>query len=87
MDSKTEKPAPDVSLKRLFWLRNVSIAGQALAVLVAHGVFGIELPLLALVSTIGVLGLVNAATWWRLRQPRMVLHVEIFCQQIGRAHV
>ena len=83
MGSQSEKPAADVKLKRLFWLRNVSIAGQALAVLVAHGVFGIDLPLPALVSTIGVLGLVNAATWWRLRQPRMVLHVEIFCQLVA----
>ena len=83
MGSLSEKPAPDVRLKRLFWLRNVSIAGQALAVLVAHGVFGIELPLPALLATIGVLGLVNAATWRRLRQPRMVLDIEIFRQLVA----
>ncbi|HUF19483.1 MAG TPA: ATP-binding protein [Burkholderiales bacterium] len=73
-------PASETRLTRLFWLRNVSIAGQATAVVVAHIAFGIELPLLPLAATIGMLALMNLTTWWRLRRMRAVSDPEIFGQ-------
>jgi two-component system, sensor histidine kinase RegB len=76
----TPSPVLETRLTRLFWLRNVSIAGQAVAVLVAHTAFGIELPLLPLAATIGTLALINLATWWRLCRAWAVSDPEIFSQ-------
>ena len=70
----------DPRLKRLFWLRNVSIAGQALGVTIAITVFSIRLPTLALAVTIGVLALINLATWLRLRRGAAIGDPEILIQ-------
>ena len=78
---------PDVSaspaegwFKRLFWLRNVSIAGQAAAVLVAQAVFAVELPLAVLAASIGALALLNIATAMRLGRTAEVSDQEVFLQ-------
>lgn len=71
---------PDSRLARLFWLRNVSIAGQAGAIAIAHAVFRIELPLLPLIATVGSLALVNLGTAWRLRGAWPVRDAEVFGQ-------
>ena len=65
-------------LKRLFWLRNVSIAGQIAAVLVAQSVFAIELPLSVLAASIGALVLINVATAMRLGRTAEVSDQEVF---------
>ncbi|MBC8008238.1 MAG: HAMP domain-containing histidine kinase [Prolixibacteraceae bacterium] len=67
-------------LKRLFWLRNVSIAGQAAAVLVAQVVFAVELPLAVLAASIGILALINIVTAIRLGQTAEVSDQEVFLQ-------
>lgn len=76
----TTNSTPDTRLARLFWLRNASIVGQAVAVAVAHAIFRIDLPLLLLAATIGTLALVNLGTAWRLRQPWQVSDVELLGQ-------
>jgi hypothetical protein len=52
----TNKPAAgDARLRRLFWLRNVSIAGQVLAIAVAQAAFSVELPVAELALVVGLL--------------------------------
>src|SRR5258708_807930 len=67
-------------LKRLFWLRNVSIAGQVAAVLIAQAVFAVELPLAVLAASIGALALINVATAMRLGRTAEVSDQEVFLQ-------
>ncbi|MGH8631303.1 MAG: ATP-binding protein, partial [Burkholderiales bacterium] len=79
----TDQPAasvPDTRLKRLFWLRNVSIAGQAVAALAAVWLIGIELPLASLALIVMLLAGVNVFTAWRLSQPRVASDLEILWQ-------
>ena len=71
---------PESRLKRLFWLRNVSIACQAAVVFVAKAVLAVELPLTILTASIGALALINVATAMRLRQTTEVSDWEVFLQ-------
>jgi two-component system sensor histidine kinase RegB len=73
-------PPAESRLKRLFWLRNVSIAGQAAAVLVAQAVFAVELPLALLAASIGALALINVATAMRLGRTAEVSDQEVFLE-------
>lgn len=74
-------PSPSTyNLWRLVWLRSTVVAGLALAIVIVHGWIGIELPLVPMGAALAALGLLNLATWWRLRQPWPVTHVEFFCQ-------
>jgi two-component system sensor histidine kinase RegB len=67
-------------LEWLFWLRNVAIAGQTLAVAIT--VYGLHLPLpiMPIATIIGGLALLNALTWWRLGLSVAVSHGEFFAQ-------
>lgn len=69
-------------LRRLFVLRNVAIAGQALAVWFADSGLGLALPA-PIWSAIAALAGVNLLTWLRLRQPWPVADLEIFCQLVA----
>ncbi|HWQ37591.1 MAG TPA: ATP-binding protein [Burkholderiales bacterium] len=70
----------EARLGRLFWLRNVSIAGQLVAVLIAAFVLDIELPLAALAAITGAFAAFNALTAWRLRDRRPASDPEVFGQ-------
>ena len=73
-------PLGESRLKRLFWLRNVSISGQVVAVLVAQIVFAVDLPLAVLAASIGTLAFINVATAMRLNRAVEVSDQEIFLQ-------
>ncbi len=68
------------NLEKLFWLRNVAIVCQAVAVAVTVYGLGLPLPVFALSLIIGSLALLNVLTWWRLRRPTAVGHAEFFAQ-------
>ena len=67
-------------LRRLFLLRNISIAGQVMAVLIAWHFFDVTLPFTAVAFTIGAITLLNILTWIRLHQPWPVTDLELFAQ-------
>jgi two-component system sensor histidine kinase RegB len=67
-------------LQRLFVLRTVSIGAQLLAIGVAAWQFGVSLPLIPVAAIVGMLALLNALTWWRLRRARSVGELELFAQ-------
>jgi len=74
-------PLPSTAnLRRLFVLRNIEIAGQAVAVGVVSQTLAIPLPLPSLLAVIGFLALCNALTWWRLKRPWPVGDPELFGQ-------
>lgn len=69
----TVSPSPQpgsllLNLQRLFWLRNIAIAGQAMAVLVTQ--YGLHMPLrlLPLGITIAVLAVLNGLGWVRIHR-------------------
>jgi two-component system sensor histidine kinase RegB len=68
------------SLRQLFVLRNVAIAGQALTVLVVHRGLAIPLPIAGLAATIVALAAFNFYTSLRLRQSRTVSEIELLGQ-------
>jgi len=68
------------NLRRLFWLRNVMIAGLGLAAWAAIGIYDLELPLAPIASAMGLLVALNAISWWRLRQPRKAVDMELLAQ-------
>ena len=67
-------------LRNLFILRLYAIAGQLLAVAVVYYGLDIALPLIAMLAVIGMLALLNIATWLRLAQPWPVTALEFFVQ-------
>lgn len=75
------QPSPAaINLQRLLVLRNIEIAGQILAVLIATYFLLIPLPLAAMSLLIGVLVLVNLFTWRRLQTSGLVTDSELFAQ-------
>ncbi|WP_374353354.1 ATP-binding protein [Chitinimonas sp.] len=72
--------APTVNLHRLFWLRNIAITGQLLAVLVAYRYLELALPLLPLLAIIALMALANGITWLRLRRFGQLGDREVFGQ-------
>lgn len=76
MDRMSENPAAEISssrnLKRLFMLRWLMIAGAFAAVLGAHFLLDIALPLVPLLAIIGLLSLVNAWTWRQVRNDAQI---------------
>ena len=60
------------NLRRLFLLRTIIIAGQAVAIAAAVAWLGISLPLVPMVTVIALLALFNLRTWLRLRGDRPV---------------
>jgi two-component system, sensor histidine kinase RegB len=73
-------PVSDTRLKRLFWLRNVSLVAQILVALTVGLSFGIELPVIGLAVVFLTVACANLATGWRLRRPWPVGDVEILGQ-------
>jgi len=69
-----------INLQRLFVLRNIEIAGQVLAVLIATQFLAISLPLPAIAIVISSLALMNLLTWQRLKQPWLATDFELFAQ-------
>lgn len=67
-------------LHRLFVLRWYSIAGQALVMFGVHFGLDIPLPLLPMSIVVGLLALLNLATWIRLAQLWPVTAIEFFAQ-------
>lgn len=57
-----------INLRRLLVLRNVAIAGQTVAVLVAAFALNMDVPLGAVSLVIAGLALLNAVAWWRLKR-------------------
>jgi len=71
------------NLRRLFWLRNVAVIGQCLALLAAVGHFAIDLPLAPLLGAIGVQILLNLLTWRRLDSDSNVTDSELLAQLLA----
>src|SRR5210317_1608714 len=68
------------NLKRLFLLRNLVITGELGALLVAHQLVGLELPLRPLLLIIGILGAINVWTWRRISNSASIQDREFFIQ-------
>jgi len=68
------------TLRHLFHLRNVVIAGTLCLVLVGSQVYLLALPLPALLIGLGALLVLNLYTWHRMRQPRPVSDAEFLRQ-------
>ena len=68
------------SLRRLFWLRWSLLATQLVLMLLAPMVFGVQLPVVPLLSVMGMHALFNLATGLRMRSERPVRHIEITIQ-------
>ena len=67
-------------LRRLFMLRNWAILAQLAILTLVHRFLSAELAWLPMLSTVGVLALANALTWWRLSRDYPVSHLELFVQ-------
>jgi two-component system sensor histidine kinase RegB len=67
-------------LRRLFMLRNWAILAQLAMLTLVHRFLSAELAWLPMLSTVGVLALANALTWWRLSRDYPVSHPELFVQ-------
>ena len=82
------QPAPDRNpdetarriLRRLFLLRNITILGAGLGIVIARTRYHLELPLPPLLLTLGLLGLLNLLTWLRLKLQLNVGNNELFVQ-------
>jgi two-component system, sensor histidine kinase RegB len=68
------------NLKRLFLLRNLVITGELGALLVAHQLVGLELPVRPLLLIIGILGAINVWTWRRILNSASIQDREFFIQ-------
>jgi two-component system sensor histidine kinase RegB len=81
MSAATAMPSSAaINLRRLVALRNITLAGQALAVWVAVSRLELALPLRALAGIILGMALVNLLSWWRLRRPWPVHEAELSLQ-------
>ena len=80
---ESSQTASTRNLRRLFWLRNVVIAGQCAALWAAQRFFDLQLPLTPLLGAIGTLGLLNALTWWRIRSVHQVADAELLMQLLA----
>jgi two-component system sensor histidine kinase RegB len=70
------------NLRLLWWLRNVAIGGQTIAIAVVTRLLQIPLALEPLAAIIAALALVNIATWQRLRTARNIAEGEFFAQLV-----
>ena len=79
-------PRPDsnttsvLNLQRLFVLRNIGIAGQALVILIAITWLQLPLPLAPLTLILIALAAWNLFTWWRVKQYEVISDWEFFIQ-------
>ena len=65
-------------LRRLFLLRNIELSGICLGLVIAAGIYGVDLPLPPLLVILGLVGLLNVYTLTRLRSGRRVSDHELF---------
>lgn len=70
-------------LRRLFWLRNMAIAAQALTLWLVYRFLSEEMAWLPMLAAVGLLILLNAYTGWRLRSDVPVPPFELFLQLSG----
>jgi len=68
------------NLRRLFWLRGVMVAGLCAVVAGASFMLDLQLPLEPVVMVLGLLVLLNFATWLRLRHARQIGDHELLAQ-------
>lgn len=76
-------PDTSANLRRLFVLRSIAIAGQALAITAAVAVYDTPLPVAAMAGVIALLVLLNVRTWLRLRQALPVGDGELFAELLA----
>jgi len=69
-------------LRRLFLLRNITIAGAGVGVAIANHFFALNLPLRPILVTLGLLASLNMLTWLRLKTAATVSNTEIFTQML-----
>ncbi len=67
-------------LRRLMLLRNAAILAQVTALLFAYRFVSQSFDWLPMLVTVGLLGLVNTLTWWRLTRDYPVGNLELFAQ-------
>lgn len=79
----TPNPDTSTSLRRLFVLRCIAIAGQLAAIGIAVSVFDTPLPVTPMVAVVLALGAVNARTWARLGNGRPVSSSELFAELLA----
>ncbi|MGH8670485.1 MAG: ATP-binding protein [Burkholderiales bacterium] len=70
------------NLRRLFVIRNLSLASQCVALAYAGRVLEMAVPLAPIVLIMSLLGLWNFVTWRRLVQPREATNAELFSQLV-----
>lgn len=75
-------PPAAINLRRLVALRNITLAGQALAVWVAVSRLELALPQRPLAGIILGMALINLLSWWRLRRPWPVHEAELSLQLV-----
>lgn len=68
------------NLKLLWWLRNIAIVGQAIAITVVTRILDIPLGENILWLLIGLLVFVNIITWVRIKRATHIKEFEFFCQ-------
>jgi len=70
-------------LRRLFWLRIISIAAQCATLLLVYYFFSRNLPWLPMLNAIVFLALLNVITWWRLSLDYPVGSIELLLQLVA----
>lgn len=70
-------------LRRLFWLRNVTIAAQCVTLLLVYRFLSRDLPWLPMLSAIAFLALLNIISWWRLSLDYPVSNTELLLQLVA----
>lgn len=68
------------NLRRLCALRNATLIGLVVAILLSHYWLKLTLPLQELSATLLLIALLNVATYWRMRQVWVVKEPELFAQ-------
>lgn len=70
-------------LRRLFWLRNLSMAAQCVTLLLVYQFLSRDLPWLAMINAIAFLALLNIVSWWRLSLDYPVGNTELLLQLVA----
>lgn len=70
-------------LRRLFWLRIISITAQCATLLLVYYFFSRNLPWLPMLNAIVFLALLNVITWWRLSLDYPVGSIELLLQLVA----
>ncbi|MDX1974553.1 MAG: ATP-binding protein [Rickettsiales bacterium] len=66
------------NLKLLWWLRNIAIAGQVIAISVVTQLLSIPLQLTPLSLILGLSAALNMLTWWRISHMAVITEREFF---------